>query len=211
MTETTQERWHGIARKEVPWFPTVAPDACIGCGLCFVTCGRGVYDLEGRKAEAARPYACMVGCSTCATVCPTGAIHFPEKAVVQRIEREHKIFKLVQEEARTKKGKQDAAKARAAAEEAVAGLHVRSRLEIAGAFGDRQFLVQLQRLLKDQAIDIVNLRLDVPTVKGTREKAPSFMSFELTSTDQGEITAFLPRLRDLIRTNGFVLVQEVRL
>ncbi|RJQ40027.1 MAG: 4Fe-4S ferredoxin, partial [Anaerolineaceae bacterium] len=27
----TNELWHGIPRKEIPWFPTVDTDACIGC------------------------------------------------------------------------------------------------------------------------------------------------------------------------------------
>jgi len=33
----------------------------------------------------------------------------------------------------------------------------------------------------DRAFDIVNLRLDVPTLKGALEKTPSFMSFEVTT------------------------------
>lgn len=208
MTETTQERWHGIPRKEVPWFPTVDPDTCIGCGLCFVTCGRGVYELLERKAEAAKPYACMVGCSTCGTVCPTGAIRFPEKAIVQRIEREHKIFKLVQEEAKAKKGKQDALKARASAEEVVAKLNTRTRFEIAGNFGEKRFLAKLEELIAEHPVDITNLQLNVPTVKGAREMAPSFMSFEVTSTRQEDINVFLPEIRERIRSNGFILVNE---
>ena len=35
--------WHGVPRREIPWFPTVNPEKCIGCQLCFVTCGREVY------------------------------------------------------------------------------------------------------------------------------------------------------------------------
>ena len=165
--------------------------------------------MQDKKSEAARPYECMVGCSTCGTVCPTDAIHFPDKAMVQRTEREHKIFKIVQEEARTKKGKQDALKARAAAEEVVAKLHTRTRIELAGDFGEKRFLVQLEALIATRPVDIVNLQLNVPTVKGARGKAPSFMSFEVTSTQQEDIQAFLPAIRDLIRRNGFILVNEL--
>jgi hypothetical protein len=25
------EMWHGIPRKDIPWFPTVDADTCIGC------------------------------------------------------------------------------------------------------------------------------------------------------------------------------------
>jgi NAD-dependent dihydropyrimidine dehydrogenase PreA subunit len=208
MTEHKQELWHGIPRHEIPWFPMVDPDACIGCGLCFVTCGRGVYDLIERKAEAAKPYACMVGCSTCATVCPTTAIRFPEKAIVQRVEREHKIFKLVQEEAKVKKSKQDAQAARNAAEEALGRLTTRVRFEIAGNFGEKRFLVQLEKQTASHPLDIVQLHLQVPTLKGLREGAPGFMIFEVASTRQEDICDFLPGLRELIRQQELVLVNE---
>jgi NAD-dependent dihydropyrimidine dehydrogenase PreA subunit len=210
MTATTPTLWHGIPRREIPWFPTVDTDTCIGCGLCFVTCGRGVYDMQNWKAQAAKPYECMVGCSTCATVCPTSAIRFPEKALVHRVEREHKIFKIVQEEAKAKRGKQDALKARAEAEGAVAKLTTRARLELAGNFGAKAFLVQLEKLIADHPVDIVNLQLHVPTVKGLLEGTPGFMSLEVTSTRQEDIQTFLPRIRDLALSNALVLVQETR-
>lgn len=35
------EMWHGIPRKDIPWFPNVDAAACIGCSLCYTTCGRG--------------------------------------------------------------------------------------------------------------------------------------------------------------------------
>jgi NAD-dependent dihydropyrimidine dehydrogenase PreA subunit len=208
MSEALKPSWHGIPRREIQWFPTVKPEACIGCGLCYVTCGRGVFDMEGRTAVAARPYECMVGCSTCATVCPVEAISFPGRDVIWKAEREHKIFRLVRQEAKEKRAKQDALAARARAEEAVAALTTRTRLEIAGEFGDKRFLARLQDLVKDRPFDIVNLQLHVPTVQGSMEKTPSFMVFEVTSTEQDDIQAFLPELRTLIRENDLVLVSE---
>lgn len=208
MTDSPQASWHGIPRKEIPWFPTMDVDACINCGLCLVTCGRGVYATQGRKVEAVEPYACMVGCSTCATVCPTEAIRLPDTEVVRRIEREHKIFRIIQEEARTKRGKRDALKARAAAEESVAKLSTRSRIEIAGNFGEKHFLVQLEERIANHSVDITNLQVQVPTLKGFQEGTPAFMSFEVTSTIQEDIQSFLPAIRDLIRLNGFILVNE---
>ncbi|MDR3685175.1 MAG: ferredoxin family protein [Geothrix sp.] len=209
MSASTPERWHGIPRQEVPWYPTVDAQACIGCELCYVTCGRAVYDIRDRKAVATRPYACMVGCTTCAMVCPTDAIHFPNREVVRRVEREYKILRIVKEEARAKRGRQDALKARAAAEAAQAGLTSRTHMELAGEFGDKRFLVQLEQLIADHPVDLVNLQLQVPTVKGLMERTPAFMSFEVTSTQQEDIQAFLPSLRDLARSNGFTLVNEV--
>ena len=202
------EMWHGIPRKDIPWFPTVDADTCIGCTLCYTTCGRGVYEMRDNKAVPVNAMSCMVGCSTCGTVCPVQAISFPERDLVWKLEREHKIFKIVRQEAKEKMAKQDALKARAAAEDAVAKLTTRVRFEIAGEFGDKRFLVQMEELVKDQPDDFVDLRLEVPTVKGAMEKTPSFMSFEVTSTEQEDIQGFLPAVRDLIRRNGLTLVSE---
>jgi Pyruvate/2-oxoacid:ferredoxin oxidoreductase delta subunit len=48
--DLTQQTWHGVPRKEIPWFPTVDYDACIGCGLCYLTCGRDVFELDDVNA-----------------------------------------------------------------------------------------------------------------------------------------------------------------
>ena len=208
MSEIAKQNWHGIPRQEIKWFPTVNPEACIGCGLCHVTCGRGVYDMEGKIAVAVRPYDCMVGCSTCATVCPVEAIRFPGRDLIWKAEREHKIFKLVRQESQEKLAKQQALAARAKAEEAVAALTTRTRLEVAGEFGEKQFLVKLQELVKGRPFDVVNLALHVPTVQGSMEKTPSFMAFEVTSTQHDDIQAFLPEVRALIRDSDLVLVSE---
>jgi NAD-dependent dihydropyrimidine dehydrogenase PreA subunit len=205
------EMWHGIPRKDIPWFPTVDADTCIGCTLCFATCGRSVYDMQDNKAVVENPLNCMVGCSTCGTVCPVQAISFPDRDLVWKFEREHKIFKVVRQESKDKKAKLDAVKARAAAEEAVAQLTTRARMEVAGEFGEKRFLVKLEELIRDKPYDFVNLRLQVPTVKGMTEKTPAFMSFEITSTQQEDIQAFLPQVRALIRDNGLTLVSENKL
>ncbi len=202
------EMWHGIPRKDIPWFPSIDADTCIGCTLCYTTCGRGVYEMQDNKAVPVNAMSCMVGCSTCGTVCPVQAITFPDGNLVWKLEREHKIFKIVRQEAKEKMAKQDALKARAAAEDAIAKLTTRVRFEIAGEFGEKRFLVQMEELVKPQPDDLVNLRLEVPTVKGAMEKTPSFMSFEVTSTEQEDIQGFLPAVRELIRRNGLTLVSE---
>ena len=205
------EMWHGIPRKDIPWFPVVDADTCIGCTLCYTTCGRGVYEMQDNKAVPANAMSCMVGCSTCGTVCPVEAISFPDRDMIWKLERENKIFKVVRQESKEKMAKQDALKARAAAEDAVAKLTTRVRFEVAGEFGEKRFLVQMEELIKEQPDDFINLRLEVPTVKGALEKTPSFMSFEVTSTEQEDILSFLPDVRDLIRRNGLTLVSENKL
>jgi NAD-dependent dihydropyrimidine dehydrogenase PreA subunit len=203
--------WHGIPRDQIPWQPNVDAEACIGCELCYVTCGRGVFEMRDRVAVVERGTSCMVGCSTCAAVCPTEAISFPSRDIIWRLEREHKIFKIVRKEAADKHAKQDARAARAAAEAQVAGIITRMRLEVAGEFGDKRFLVKLEELVEDRPFDIVRLHLEVPTLKGALQKAPSFLSFEVTSTEQEDIQPFLGEVRALIRDNGLVLANETRL
>ncbi len=206
-----EEMWHGIPRKDIPWYPTVNADTCIVCTLCYTTCGRGVYEMQDNKAVPVNAMSCMVGCSTCGTVCPVQAIAFPDRDLVWKLERENKIFKVVRQEAKEKMAKQDALKARAAAEDAVAKLTTHVRFEVAGEFGEKRFLVQMEEAIKEKPYDFVNMHLEVPTVQGAMEKTPSFMSFEITSTEQEDIQIFLPEVRDLIRRNGFTLVSENKL
>ena len=202
------QTWHGIPREEIPWYPAVDPNKCIGCELCYVTCGRNVFEMRDRKSVVAHPFQCMVGCSTCAIVCPVEAISFPGHDLIWKTEREHKIFRMVHEEAHQKREKLAAQQARAAAEETLSQRTTQVRVEVSGEFGEKRFLVKLEELIRDRPYDIINLQLQVPTVKGAWEKAPSFMSFEVTSTQQEDIQEFLPEVRSLIRDNGLVLVSE---
>jgi hypothetical protein len=48
--------------------------------------------------------------------------------------------------------------------------------------------------------------MEVPTVKGARQKAPSYMSFEVTSEQQEDVTPFLDHVRALVHDAGLVLV-----
>lgn len=209
--DLSQAQWHGIARKEIPWFPAVDAEKCIGCELCYVTCGREVYGLtpdKFHKAVVERPYNCMVGCSTCAVVCPTLAISFPPRDLVWKAEREHKIFRVVHKEAAEKRTKQQIAAARDLAQEQVGKIQTRARIEIAGEFGNKAFLVKLQGLVKEQPFDIVGLRLEVPTVKGLMEKTPAYMTFEVTSTAQQDVGRFISEIHELARQNELVWVRE---
>jgi len=86
--------WWGVDRKDIEWYPRINYDRCAGCGICFITCGRRVFewDRENGKPVVARPYNCMVGCSTCATLCPCDAIEFPPKEYIKRLVIENNII-----------------------------------------------------------------------------------------------------------------------
>ncbi|WP_297468964.1 ferredoxin family protein [Thermococcus sp.] len=87
--------WWGIDRKKIEWYPKINYNLCAGCGICFITCGRRVFDWdrERRKPVVARPYNCMVGCSTCATLCPCNAIEFPPEEYVKKLIIENGIIR----------------------------------------------------------------------------------------------------------------------
>lgn len=87
--------WHGVPREEIDWFPTVVAERCLGCGLCVTSCGRKVYrfDFANHTAVVVEPYQCMVGCSTCAALCPREAIEFPSRGYIQQFIREKKILR----------------------------------------------------------------------------------------------------------------------
>jgi len=206
MSDDKKKTWHGIAREEIPWLPTVDAEACIGCQLCYVTCGRGVYEMHEGVAVATEPMECAVGCSTCGNICPTNAISFPTLDAVWKLEREKQIFKTVKKEALKKHEREDTLKAREASQKAVAHLSTRAKVEVAGEFGDKRFLVRLEELIENKPFDVVKLRLEVPTVKGARQKAPSYTTFEVTSEQQEDITPFLEQVRALVHDAGLVLV-----
>jgi NAD-dependent dihydropyrimidine dehydrogenase PreA subunit len=72
-----------VPRDEIAWFPEIDASLCNGCGDCDEFCKPGVFALgepEGVKRArmtVANPYNCVVQCSRCQPVCPSGAISLP--------------------------------------------------------------------------------------------------------------------------------------
>ncbi|MGQ4832582.1 MAG: 4Fe-4S dicluster domain-containing protein [Candidatus Asgardarchaeia archaeon] len=93
------DEWFGVPRKKIPWYPKIDPGQCIGCGLCAAVCGRGVYkyDFDAHRPIVVKPYNCLVGCQTCANLCPVGAIEFPRPETLKKYIAEYKIFNKVRE------------------------------------------------------------------------------------------------------------------
>jgi ferredoxin len=75
--------WRGYPREQIPWFPTLDATLCDGCGVCLRLCSTGALaPTEDDKVYVAEPTACVVGCSSCATVCKPGALIFPPRSML---------------------------------------------------------------------------------------------------------------------------------
>jgi len=110
VTPNQFDKWHGIDRNAIDWHPVIDESKCIGCGMCATTCGRGVYkfDYTKRKGVVAVPNHCLVGCQTCANLCPVGAISFVKdpqttREKAQDIVKKTGVFVNVKQELENKK------------------------------------------------------------------------------------------------------------
>jgi NAD-dependent dihydropyrimidine dehydrogenase PreA subunit len=81
--------WQGRPREQVPWYPTVYPERCDGCGECLRFCPNGVFELDGEsdRAIVVDPFHCVVGCDACTRICKRGAIRFPPREMLARLHR----------------------------------------------------------------------------------------------------------------------------
>lgn len=75
------KEWRGISREEIPWFPTIDEETCIGCKECVQFCPNEVleFDEQAGKARVKYPSNCVVECKACAKLCPVDAISFPNE------------------------------------------------------------------------------------------------------------------------------------
>lgn len=91
-----EETYHGIARKEIPWHPTIDYEKCTNCGTCVKYCALGAYEFlviqVEKKPIVKNPSNCVVFCTGCEEQCPAGAISFPSKKETRKI-----ILKLKKE------------------------------------------------------------------------------------------------------------------
>jgi len=97
--------WHGIPRAEIEWHPTVEGSLCIGCGICVLGCGPGVFkfDYENNHAIVTKPLSCKVGCVTCANTCPTHAISFPSLTYLHKQYKPKNVIQNSRKEIQEKK------------------------------------------------------------------------------------------------------------
>lgn len=70
-----------VARGQIDWSPRIDYDACLGDHTCFDFCKNDVFswDEENSRPIVANPNNCVLGCDSCAQICPAEAISFPSK------------------------------------------------------------------------------------------------------------------------------------
>jgi NAD-dependent dihydropyrimidine dehydrogenase PreA subunit len=72
------DRYMNIPRDKIPWEPTIDPEKCTNCGNCLDFCSNGVFEQIDGLLTVVKPLNCVVGCSACQKICPSGALRFPE-------------------------------------------------------------------------------------------------------------------------------------
>jgi len=88
--EQLEMSFQGIPREEIGWFPVIKPEKCTGCSSCADFCSQGVFKFDGKISHVVKPYACVVGKSSCRSFCPEKAISFPTIAELRVMLRELK-------------------------------------------------------------------------------------------------------------------------
>jgi len=96
MDSVKSEKHVTIPREEIPWFPTINYEKCTGCLICVKIdkdAGHDVYAVEGDppRPVVKNPYSCVVGCQTCAKMCPNEAITSPSTEELRKILKELRL------------------------------------------------------------------------------------------------------------------------
>jgi len=89
----------GYPREKVEWYPTIDSEKCVKCGMCM-NCGKNVFGWTEKGAIVARPYQCVVGCTTCANLCLGNAISFPDIKTIRELYKKEGIWTKVKEQMR---------------------------------------------------------------------------------------------------------------
>ena len=71
------DKWLGMEREDIKWYPTIDQDKCTQCETCVKMCQYGVFEKINNKIQVVKPFNCVIGCTGCDPLCPGGAISHP--------------------------------------------------------------------------------------------------------------------------------------
>lgn len=74
-----EDKWFGMDREDIKWFPTIDHDKCTGCESCIKKCSHSVFEKIDGKVMVVKAFNCVVGCTGCDPLCPEGAISHPPR------------------------------------------------------------------------------------------------------------------------------------
>ena len=83
-----------IPRERIDWAPTIDYAVCLHDRACLDFCHNEVFlwNDEAGRVEVVHPLNCVVGCTSCALICPAEAISFPDieelKSALRRLKAE---------------------------------------------------------------------------------------------------------------------------
>ena len=83
--ETAENKWFGINRADIDWYPVIDTGKCLSCLICVRFCKKGVYAEKSGKPAVVKPKNCVVGCRGCDGKCPVGAISHPSDAYLEEL------------------------------------------------------------------------------------------------------------------------------
>jgi NAD-dependent dihydropyrimidine dehydrogenase PreA subunit len=85
----SEETFHGIPRKEMPWYPTIHYEKCVSCDKCVDFCHMQTFGFEekdgNKKTVVKNLNSCVVFCRGCEDICPAGAITHPSEEETRKI------------------------------------------------------------------------------------------------------------------------------
>jgi MinD superfamily P-loop ATPase len=84
----------GYPREKVKWHPTVDLEKCVMCGMCM-NCGKQVYTWTKKGPLVTSSNSCVVGCTSCQTLCKGDAITFPDVNELRAFYRKENIWAKV--------------------------------------------------------------------------------------------------------------------
>ncbi len=69
------------SRDQISWRPIIDYGACLGDRICYEFCKNAVFswDEENQHPVVSNALNCVIGCDSCAQLCPSEAITFPSK------------------------------------------------------------------------------------------------------------------------------------
>jgi len=95
----TERTYGGIPREKIPWHPTILAEKCTNCGACVSFCHQAVYSDGEDGPVVKNPFNCVVGCTGCASECPSEAIRFPSlvelRDALARLRKEYGVLRGV--------------------------------------------------------------------------------------------------------------------